>query len=43
MIELAQNAESHELIEAFEKLRQEAARLQTRHRHGSVFLVDELT
>ena len=29
MIELAQNAESHELIEALEKLRQEAARLQT--------------
>src|SRR6202140_695464 len=29
MIELAQNAESHELIEALEKLGQEAARLQT--------------
>jgi hypothetical protein len=29
MIELAQNAESHELSEAFEKLGQEAARLQT--------------
>src|ERR1700687_443695 len=29
MIELAQNAESHELSDAFEKLGQEAARLQT--------------
>src|SRR5256885_17204731 len=29
MIELAQNAESHELSEALEKLGQEAARLQT--------------
>ena len=42
MIELAQNAESHEPIEALEKLGQEAARTPDRHRHGSVLLVDEL-
>jgi hypothetical protein len=29
MIELVQNAESRDLSDAFEKLRQEAARLQT--------------
>ena len=38
MIELAQNAESHELIEALEKLGQEAARLQTVIDTGPSFL-----
>ncbi|MCU1259230.1 MAG: hypothetical protein JWO80_2115 [Bryobacterales bacterium] len=41
MIELAQNAERHELIDALEKLGQGAPRLQTVIDTVPVFLVDE--